>query len=210
MINVNNVKKWIYDISDVYNEQKIYLSELDSAIGDGDHGVNMARGFEVVVSQWEKTPPADLASAFKLISMSLIKSVGGASGPLYGTFFMKAAAICAGKQEIDLAQWIEILEKGIEGISKMGGNSQKGDKTMLDALYPALDALKVAKNNGKTLNEALNDSQAAAEKGREDTIPMQAKKGRASYLGERSIGHQDPGATSLHLLLKSAAQNLID
>lgn len=205
MITIESVKNWIFDLDKIYNEQKLYLSELDSAIGDGDHGVNLARGFDTVKSQWEKTPPADLASAFKLISMALIKSVGGSAGPLYGTFFMRGGLVLANKNEAGLDEWIEVLDKGIAGIVMMG-KAQKGDKTMLDALYPALEALQKAKSEGKTFADALKASFEAAETGMKDTIPLLAKKGRASYLGERSIGHQDPGATSSAMLLKSASQ----
>jgi dihydroxyacetone kinase-like protein len=206
-MNIQNLQKFIFNLQATYNEKKIYLSELDSAIGDGDHGVNMSRGFNAVAATWEAKPPVDFGQAFKLVSMSLIKTVGGASGPLYGTFFLKMSMTMLGKTEIGLDDWIDAVQKGIEGIAAIG-KAQKGDKTMLDAWYPALDALKAAKSAGKDLNLALAESADAASQGALNTIPLLAKKGRASYLGERSIGHQDPGASSTALLLSAAAQCL--
>ncbi|MDR2552629.1 MAG: dihydroxyacetone kinase subunit L [Treponema sp.] len=206
MIGLDNLQALILRLKAVYNEQKIYLSELDSAIGDGDHGVNMSRGFDAVVAAWNEAPPADFADAFKRISMALIKTVGGASGPLYGTFFMKMGAAIGKKTEFGLDEWIDGVEKGIAGIAMMG-KAQRGDKTMLDAWEPALEALKAARAAGRDLAAALSESAQAAEQGMAATIPMVAKKGRASYLGERSAGHQDPGATSTAMLLKAAAEN---
>ncbi|MDR0600422.1 MAG: dihydroxyacetone kinase subunit L [Treponema sp.] len=207
MINLEKFKTLIFRLQEVYNAEKIHLSELDSAIGDGDHGVNMARGFDAVAAAWNAAPPADLAAAFKQVSMALIKTVGGASGPLYGTFFMKMGMVMGGKAEIGLDEWIDGVEKGIAGIAMMG-KARRGDKTMIDAWEPALEALKAAKAAGKDLSGALADSAKAAEEGAAATIPLVAKKGRASYLGERSAGHQDPGATSAAFLLKAAAENL--
>ncbi|MDR2860525.1 MAG: dihydroxyacetone kinase subunit L [Elusimicrobiota bacterium] len=205
MITVDKVKELAQVLNKTYNEQKAYLSQLDSDIGDGDHGVNMARGFEAVTASLEKTPPEDIGTALKLISMALIKSVGGASGPLYGTFFLKASIVFAKKTEGGLDEWIDAVDKGIAGIQQLG-KAQKGDKTMIDAWLPALDALKAAKSTGKSFADALKESAAAAEEGMKATIPLLAKKGRASYLGERSIGHQDPGATSTVLLLKAVSE----
>jgi dihydroxyacetone kinase-like protein len=205
MIRLQQVIDWLKKLSAVYTEQKDFLSKLDSDIGDGDHGVNMARGFNAVVTAIDAASPADIGAVFKTVSMSLIKTVGGASGPLYGTFFLRAAADFAGKQEVDLGTWTTAIEKGVQGIVQLG-KAQKDDKTMIDAWLPALAALK--ENEGNELKEALKAASDAAEKGMKDTIPLQAKKGRASYLGERSIGHQDPGATSTFLLLQTAAEIL--
>jgi dihydroxyacetone kinase-like protein len=205
MITLQQVVDWLKKLAAIYTEQKDFLSKLDSDIGDGDHGVNMARGFNAVVSAIETTPPADIGAAFKGASMCLIKTVGGASGPLYGTFFLRASAIFTGKQEIDLGAWTSALEKGVQGIEQLG-KAQQGDKTMLDAWLPALVALK--ESVGNDTKEALKAAADAAEEGMKATIPLQAKKGRASYLGERSIGHQDPGATSAFLLLRTAAMIL--
>ncbi|MDR2343828.1 MAG: dihydroxyacetone kinase subunit L [Spirochaetaceae bacterium] len=202
MITLPQLIDWLKKLDGVYTEQKDFLSKLDSDIGDGDHGVNMARGFNAVLSAIESSPPADICAAFKTVSMTLIKTVGGASGPLYGTFFLRAAADFTGKQELDLDAWTSALEKGIQGIEQLG-KAQKGDKTMLDAWLPALTALK--ENGGNGIKAALKAAADAAEEGMKATIPLQARKGRASYLGERSIGHQDPGATSAFLLLQSAA-----
>jgi dihydroxyacetone kinase-like protein len=205
MITLRQLIDWLKKLDAVYTEQKDFLSKLDSDIGDGDHGVNMARGFNAVVSAIDSSPPADIGAAFKTVSMTLIKTVGGASGPLYGTFFLRAAAGFAGRQEIDLDTWASALEKGVQGIEQLG-KAQKGDKTMLDTWLPALTALK--ENGGNGIKAALKAAADAAEEGMKATIPLQAKKGRASYLGERSIGHQDPGATSAFLLLQSAAEIL--
>jgi dihydroxyacetone kinase-like protein len=205
MITAQQIVDWLKRLDAVYTEQKDFLSELDSAIGDGDHGVNMARGFTAVVAAIEAAPPADIGAAFKTASTSLIKTVGGASGPLYGTFFLRCAIVFAGRTEADLAAWTEGVEKGIQGIEQLG-KAQKGDKTMLDAWLPALTALK--EESGKGLKDALNAAALAAEEGVKATVPLQARKGRASYLGERSIGHQDPGATSTALLLRAAAETL--
>jgi dihydroxyacetone kinase-like protein len=205
MITLLQLIDWLKKLDAVYTEQKDLLSKLDSDIGDGDHGVNMARGFNAVVSAIDSSPPADIGAAFKTVSMTLIKTVGGASGPLYGTFFLRAAAGFAGKQELDLEAWTSAVEKGVQGIEQLG-KAQKGDKTMLDAWFPALAALK--ENGGNGIKAALKAAADAAEEGMKATIPLQAKKGRASYLGERSIGHQDPGATSTFLLLQSAAEIL--
>ncbi|MDR2796268.1 MAG: dihydroxyacetone kinase subunit L [Spirochaetaceae bacterium] len=205
MITLQQLIDWLKKLDVVYTEQKDFLSKLDSDIGDGDHGVNMARGFSAVSAAIDSASPSDIGAVFKTVSMSLIKNVGGASGPLYGTFFLRAAADFAGKQEVDLSAWTRALEKGVAGIEQLG-KAQKGDKTMLDAWLPALAALKEAEGNG--IKEALKSAVDAAEEGMKNTIPLQAKKGRASYLGERSIGHQDPGATSTFLLLQSAAEIL--
>ncbi|MDR2052936.1 MAG: dihydroxyacetone kinase subunit L [Treponema sp.] len=205
MITVQQVINWIKKLDAVYTEQKDFLSKLDSDIGDGDHGVNIARGFKAVVSALDAAPPADIGAAFKTVSTSLIKTVGGASGPLYGTFFLRCVAVFAGKQEIGLDIWTSALEKGVQGIEQLG-KAQKGDKTMLDAWFPALEALKATVKN--EIKDALKSAADAAEAGMKATVPLLAKKGRASYLGERSIGHQDPGATSTYLLLKTAAETL--
>lgn len=207
MITLSKFRDFIFSLQAVYNEKKIYLSELDSAIGDGDHGVNMARGFDAVIAAWTAKEPIDFAQACKTVSMTLIKTVGGASGPLYGTLFLRMSAAFGAKTEIGLEEWILGIEKGIEGIAAMG-KAQKGDKTMLDAWYPYLDALKAAKEAGKDIKTALSDAAKAAQAGAEATIPLIAKKGRASYLGERSAGHQDPGATSAAIFAQFAADKI--
>lgn len=194
---------WVQTFADVIHEKKAYLTELDSAIGDADHGVNMNRGMQAVTEKLPGVADKDIGSILKTVGMTLVSTVGGASGPLYGTFFMKLGSTTAGKEELTLADWVEALEAGVEGVKKRG-KAQPGDKTMLDALIPALDALREAADGGADMDTALRASVKAAEEGRDATIPLVAKKGRASYLGERSAGHVDPGATSSHLMLKTA------
>lgn len=195
---------WIDRLQQVYAENKTYLTDLDSAIGDADHGINMDRGFTAAKKALEETPPTNLEGVLKTVAMTLIKTVGGASGPLYGTLFLKASSTCPGKEELDAADLVKMFDAGVEGII-LRGKAQPGDKTMVDAWTPALQAMKAAVENGAGVTGVLSQGVAAAEKGMKETIPLQAKKGRASYLGERSIGHQDPGATSTHLLLRAAA-----
>lgn len=177
-----------------------HLTELDSPIGDADHGINMARGFGKVVEKLPSVAETDIGSILKTSGMTLLSTVGGASGPLYGTFFMRAGAALQGKQELDGADLLKLLETGIEGVVQRG-RAELGDKTMIDALVPAVQALKTSLEAGGDLTHALEACAAAAEAGAQSTIPLIARKGRASYLGERSAGHQDPGATSAAYLL---------
>jgi len=203
MITKEDVFAWINALQKIYNDNKEYLTELDSAIGDADHGINMDRGFTAVKAELEKTPPQDISAVLKTTAMTLIRTVGGASGPLYGTFFLRVSNACTGKTELQASDIVALFETGLEGIVQRG-KARLGDKTMVDALMPAVDAMKQLLQKGSDLKQILQQGVAAAEKGMEDTIPLQARKGRASYLGERSIGHQDPGATSSYLLLKTA------
>jgi len=203
MPNRDDLQAWIINLQQVYAENKEYLTQLDSAIGDADHGINMNRGFTAVVAELEKQNPQDIGSLLKTAAMALIRTVGGASGPLYGTFFMRASTACADKAELTPADVVAMFEAGLQGVLQRG-KAELNDKTMVDALTPALNAMKDALSKGGTLAEILATGTAAAEEGMRNTIPLQAKKGRASYLGERSIGHQDPGATSSYLMLKTA------
>jgi dihydroxyacetone kinase-like protein len=164
----------------------------------------MNRGFTAVKAELEKTNPQDVSAVLKTVAMALIRTVGGAAGPLYGTFFMRASAVCAGKNELQPADVIAMFEAGLDGVLQRG-KAELNDKTMVDALRPALTAMQQALASGSDLKEILQQGVSAAEEGMKNTIPLQAKKGRASYLGERSIGHQDPGATSSYLMLKTAA-----
>jgi dihydroxyacetone kinase-like protein len=198
------VVKWLEILQQVYAENRQWLTELDSAIGDADHGINMDRGFTAVRAELAAHPPSDIRSVFQSVATVLIRHVGGAAGPLYGTFFLRAAAACAGKTEIEAADMVALFHAGIEGVAQRG-KAVAGDKTMLDALLPALDAMRKRLENGCGLAEILDAGAAAAQAGMLATVPMQARKGRASYLGARSIGHQDPGATSSYLLLQAAA-----
>ncbi len=201
-ISRDAVLDWIKAFAAVVEQNKDYLTELDSAIGDADHGANMHRGMQAVVAKLPGVADKDIGTVLKTVGMTLVSTVGGAGGPLYGTLFMQMGATTAGKLELTLADWTAALDAGVAGVV-MRGKANPGDKTMVDALTPALQALKLA-GDGQ-LTAALRQSEQAAERGKLDTIPLIAKKGRASYLGERSAGHQDPGATSSHLLLKTAA-----
>jgi dihydroxyacetone kinase-like protein len=184
---------------------KDYLTQLDSAIGDGDHGANMDRGFQAVLAKLPTVTATDIGTIFKTVGMTLVSTVGGAAGPLYGTFFIQLAAATAGKMQLELSDWVAALQAGVDGVI-MRGKASLGDKTMVDALAPALGAVKAAAADGASLPAALRRSAEAAERGMLATVPLVARKGRASYLGERSVGHQDPGATSSRLLLAAAAE----
>ncbi len=199
------VHDWIGAVAKAIALDKDHLTELDAAIGDGDHGANMDRGFQAVVSKLPAMVAPDIGTIFKGVGMTLVSTVGGAAGPLYGTFFLQLATATAGKTELKLPDWVAALQAGVGGVV-MRGKASLGDKTMVDALVPALDALKAAAADGASLPTALRRSAEAAEQGMLGTIPLVARKGRASYLGERSAGHQDPGATSSHLLLRAAAE----
>ncbi len=194
--------RWMHLFAQSVEANKNYLTELDSAIGDADHGANMHRGMQAVLGKLPSVAESDIGSILKTVGMTLVSTVGGASGPLYGTFFIQMASGASNKMELTLEEYTNALQSGINGIM-MRGKAQLKDKTMLDALQPALDALKHAAESGASLEEALQQSAEAAAAGRDSTTPLIARKGRASYLGDRSIGHQDPGATSSHLLLQS-------
>ena len=197
------VEDWMKRFAAEMAENRAYLTKLDGAIGDGDHGTNMDRGMKKALERLEATDGDDIGASLKAVGMALVSSVGGAAGPLYGTLFMQMGQAAAGKSELDLAGFTEALDAGVQGVIRRG-KAEPGDKTMLDALGPALDALREA--NGDDVAGALQRAAEAAREGMEATVPMVARKGRASYLGERSAGHQDPGATSSHLLLKTAAE----
>ena len=207
MIGLEKVLAWLRELSGVFAQAKEELTALDAAIGDADHGINMDRGFSAVAADLSASPPADIASALKATAMALIRTVGGAAGPLYGTFFLRASGACAGQGELSSSDWVAAFRQGVEGV-RQRGKAEPGDKTMLDALWPAAEAMHEAMEQGQALPEILCRAERAAEAGMKATIPLQARKGRASYLGERSVGHQDPGATSAHLLLRSAAATL--
>jgi dihydroxyacetone kinase-like protein len=201
LLRLEQMRSWILTTAAAIEENSTLLSDLDAAIGDGDHGANMSRGFTAVAKKLEATQPADIGALFKLVGMTLISTVGGASGPLYGGFFLELGKQSAGKQELDAAALASILEAGLGDI-KRRGKAELGDKTMVDALTPAVAAMKAAGNDiAIATRAAATTARDAAEK----TSPLLARKGRASYLGERSIGHQDPGANSTALLLESLA-----
>ena len=204
-VSRNDVVAWIKAVAGMIAENSSYLTELDSAIGDADHGANMDRGFKAVFNKIPEIEDKDIGTIFKTVGMTLLSTVGGAGGPLYGTYFLQAGIKTAGKMELTLADWAEALEASLAGII-MRGKAEIGDKTMVDALTPAVAALKQALQDSQPINVALELSANAAKNGMEGTIPLVARKGRASYLGERSAGHQDPGATSSYLMLKIAAE----
>jgi phosphoenolpyruvate---glycerone phosphotransferase subunit DhaL len=208
-ITRDDALNWVKEVARVLGENSTYLTQLDAAIGDADHGANMDRGFKAVMNKMPEISDKDIGTIFKTIGMTLISTVGGAGGPLYGTFFLQAGMKTAGKMELNLADWTEALEAALGGVI-MRGKAELGDKTMVDALTPAIAALKQAVPDHQPINKALELSAEAAQKGMEGTIPLVARKGRASYLGERSAGHQDPGATSSYLVLKAAADTWKD
>jgi dihydroxyacetone kinase-like protein len=207
MVTKQQIIQWLQAVAVVLEQNKDYLTELDAAIGDADHGINMNRGFQKVVSQLSSVADQDIGSILKTVSMTLISSVGGASGPLYGTLFLRASTAVAGKSELSDEDLVALLQAGVDGVVQRG-KANLGDKTMLDALSPASDAFKQAVAKGASTQSALQQAVAAAEQGMKDTIPLVAKKGRASYLGDRSANHQDPGATSTYLILKTLLETL--
>jgi phosphoenolpyruvate---glycerone phosphotransferase subunit DhaL len=195
-------------IAAVLREQRQYLIDLDSAIGDADHGTNMDRGFTAVVARLDAAPKGQSPDALlKLVASTLISTVGGAAGPLYGTAFLRAGAALGGKGSLTLDDCLAGLNAAVQGIRDRG-KATTGEKTMLDALVPAQEAFAAAAGAGVDLPEAFARAASAAEAGAKATIPLLATKGRASYLGERSIGHQDPGATSSALMLRAVSDTL--
>ena len=195
---------WIREYARVIGENAQHLTDLDAAIGDADHGINMERGMSAVLGALDEAAPADMSALCKQVGMTLVKSVGGASGPLYGTFFLRMAGALGTGDRVDAADFAKALRAGVEGVVQRG-RAEAGDKTMFDALAPALDALDAALSSGGDLAVALADATVAAEKGRDATESMVARKGRASYLGQRSVDHVDPGATSAAILIAAAA-----
>jgi len=204
-ITTADVLECLHKMADVIRENKEYLTELDAAIGDADHGINMDRGFKTVLKKLPGSEDKDAGTILKTAGMALVSSVGGAGGPLYGTAFMQAGMAVAGKYELETEDILAALDAALKGVI-MRGKANLGDKTMVDAITPAVNAMRQALENGADPANALEQATAAAEKGMKDTIPMLAKKGRASYLGERSIDHQDPGATSSYLLIRTMAE----
>lgn len=203
MTDGKGIVRLLKKINEKLQENKDFLTSLDSAIGDGDHGINLSRGFRSVMEKLPQMEDKDIAAILKTTGMTLVSTVGGASGPLYGTAFMKAGAAASGKDVLEDSDFIALLGAAIEGIQQRG-KAQKGEKTMLDALIPALEAFKAEQASGRAWEKALD----AARDGVEYTKTIVATKGRASYLGERSLGHQDPGATSAMLMLEALFESL--
>jgi phosphoenolpyruvate---glycerone phosphotransferase subunit DhaL len=203
-VDLDLLTRWVREFARVIGENAGYLTDLDAAIGDADHGINMDRGMTAVVDALDESTPADMAALCKQVGMTLVKSVGGASGPLYGTFFLRMATALGSGDSVDAAGFAKALQAGVEGVVQRG-RAEAGDKTMFDALAPALDALDAVLASGSGLDAALTEATVAAESGRDATESMVARKGRASYLGQRSVGHIDPGATSAAMLIAAAA-----
>jgi dihydroxyacetone kinase-like protein len=203
-VSYDDAARWVKVFAATIAENKDYLTELDSSIGDADHGINMDRGMQAVSGKVQDLPAGDIGNLFKTVGMTLVSTVGGASGPLYGTLFLRLGAALAGRSDLEAVDWLNALTEAIEGVQARG-KAEPNDKTMLDALMPARAALAEAVADDASLPDALRRSADAAEGGMKATIPLVARKGRASYLGERSAGHQDPGATSSYLLLKTVA-----
>jgi dihydroxyacetone kinase-like protein len=210
-VDVAGLRRWLTVFAGSIAAQKDVLTELDAQIGDADHGANMHRGMQAVLAEIDTGEYADPAALLKQVGMTLVRSVGGASGPLYGTLFLRMATAVSGSSggSLDAAGFAKALRAGLEGVVARG-KAEAGDKTMYDALAPAVDALDAGLASGASLGDALRAAAVAADAGRDATVPLQARKGRASYLGERSVGHQDPGATSTALLVAAAAEAFAD
>ena len=201
MVNNDKVLSILLQIGEKIEEEKLFLTELDNVIGDGDHGINMARGFDAVKAKQPMMEGKDVGTILKTVGMALVSTVGGASGPLYGTAFMQAGKAMTGKMEIGMEDFLAIMDAAIAGV-QMRGKSTTGEKTMLDAMVPAAEVMKKCCAESGDAKKAIDEGLAAAKAGVEYTKTIIATKGRASYLGERSIGHQDPGATSFTLMLE--------
>lgn len=195
------------DIANVMEENAQFLTDLDAAIGDSDHGINLSRGFQKVTEVLPTVADKSIDAILKKTGMTLVSTVGGASGPLYGTAFMKAAAVVKDKESVDIEDFLAMMDAAVAGV-QMRGKATQGEKTMLDAMIPAGQAMKEAFEKDQSAQEVLTAGVEAAREGVEYTKTIIATKGRASYLGERSIGHQDPGATSFTLLLETIAGSL--
>lgn len=206
-MNTARLTEMIMRLGQVIEANRDYLTDLDRAIGDADHGINMSKGFRAVADKLQAAPQADPTAVFKTVGMTLISTVGGASGPLYGTAFLRAGAAVTGKAELHRDELLAVTEAALTGI-KERGKAALGDKTIVDALQPAVESLRASLQNGATTADAARAAAEAARRGAEGTKEYAARKGRASYLGERSIGHQDPGATSTTLMLESLAAYL--
>lgn len=196
---------WLMRCGEVFTLQRDFLTRLDTEIGDADHGLNMNRGFNKVVEKLPSVADKDIGFILKNTGMTLLSSVGGASGPLFGTFFIRAAQAANAKQSLDLAELHQMMQEGVEGVV-MRGKAEPGDKTMCDVWWPVVESLGESAQQQLSVAEALQRAGERAEQAVAGTITLQARKGRASYLGERSIGHQDPGATSVMLMIKTLAE----
>ncbi|MGF1724881.1 dihydroxyacetone kinase subunit DhaL [Photobacterium nomapromontoriensis] len=204
-IEKNQIINWLELCAVAYEENQDFLTDLDRDIGDADHGLNMNRGFKKVAETLPKVEKQNIATILKNTGMTLLSSVGGASGPLYGTLFIRTAASLGTREQLSFAELIDALKGGVDGVISRG-KAEQGDKTMCDVWLPVLNTTKASLESGISPDHLLDEMVEIAEKSAVSTIEMQAKKGRASYLGERSIGHQDPGATSSLIMIKALRQ----
>ena len=200
------LEEWVRGFATLVAQNRDYLTELDAAIGDADHGSNMDRGMKAAVAALDGTPPATAGALFTKVGMTLVSTVGGASGPLFGTLFLRMGTSFGDVGTASPQDFAAALRTGLGGVVARG-KAEPGDKTMYDALAPAVDALDGALAEQSPLAAGLKVARDAAAAGRDATTPMLARKGRASYLGERSVGHQDPGATTVSLLLEAATES---
>jgi dihydroxyacetone kinase-like protein len=210
-VTLPQFRRWLLLYADRIREHEDYLTELDAAIGDADHGANMRRGMEKVKERLQSPDGhcEDIRTLLRTVAMTLISAVGGAAGPLYGTFFLRAATVPNGGQSVDLAGLARMFRYGLDGLQQRG-KAHLNDKTMVDAIQPAVEALEAAVLANQSLPVALSLALQAARQGMKHTIHIAANKGRASYLGPRSIGHQDPGATSAYYLFEAASETLVN
>lgn len=198
---------WLQQCALLFEQNSDYLTDLDREIGDADHGLNMNRGFRKVQEKLPEFEGQDIGTILKTTGMTLLSNIGGASGPLFGTFFIRAAKPTASLQSLELNQLVEMVTEGVEGIVSRG-KAEPNDKTMCDVWWPVVESLKHANEQNLSIKEAIAQAQVVAEKAAENTIAMQARKGRASYLGERSIGHKDPGSASVVLMIQALAKGI--
>lgn len=203
-LNRNQIVDWLYRCGEVFTKESDFLTGLDRAIGDADHGLNMHRGFSKVVEKLPAIADKDIGFILKNTGMVLLSNVGGASGPLFGTFFLRAAQATQAHQSLTLVELQQMIREGAEGVISRG-KAEPGDKTMCDVWLPVAESLEQAITQNLSIPAALEAASQVAEKAVQSTITMQARKGRASYLGERSIGHQDPGATSVMFMVQMLA-----
>lgn len=209
-MNTETVTRWMRACAVSISEQRDYLTQLDAAIGDADHGANMTRGFNAVEAKLDGldsgTPPGRTLTQ---AGSTLVSTVGGASGPLWGSALRRAGKALGDAETFEAADLVSALDAALHGIVELGA-AEPGDKTIVDALGPAVSTLRAGVEAGRPLKDAVSDARAAAEEGMRATIPMQARKGRASYLGERSVGHQDPGATSTALIMAALERTVVE
>lgn len=208
MVNCDEVKEILSEISLIIDKKKLYLCDLDTAIGDGDHGLNLSKGFNSTEEKIKNISANDIGNILKVTGMTLVETVGGASGPLYGAAFLKASTVVDKKSNIDINDFLNILTEALNEI-KIRGKSAEGEKTIIDTLSPVVHELKKDLEERKDLNYIFENIKYIARKGMESTRDIVAKKGRASYLKERSIGHKDPGATSMYYVLEAICEHVL-